>query len=95
MSRSLVCPAVGKAPLGQLKACSTEKEASQAHLNGRALGNQPCLKLTASLNVLLWRVNPFFSSGKVVSQVEETFSLVNSTCLLRLSSTCRFATHSS
>ena len=64
-------------------------------LNGRASGNQPYLKLTASLNALLWRTNPFFSSGRVVSQIEEPFSLANSTCLLRLSSICRLAAHSS
>ena len=71
---------MGKAPLLQLKAYSTENAFPQMQLVGKIGGVHPYLRKTASLNALLCRVNrdwlttlPMFSMGSVVSQVEAPF----------------------
>ena len=65
---------MGKAPLLQLKACSTENVFPQMQLVGRKGGVQPYLRKIASLNALLCRVKPMFSMGSAVNQVEAPFS---------------------
>ena len=69
-----LCLIDGKPPLAQDRACSTEKEAPQAHFDGSLSGVQPYRRARASWKVPLCRVKPYSVSGKAVSQEEESFN---------------------
>ena len=60
----LIMMQMGKAPLLQLKVCSTENAFPQMQLVGGKDGVQQYLKKTASLNALLCKVKPMFSIGR-------------------------------
>ena len=83
---------MGKAPLLQLKACSTENALPQMQLVGKKGGVQPYLRNTASLNALLCRVKPIFSTGSAVNQVEVPFFPARDTdlCWLAVRTSFRF-----
>ena len=84
-SRISLCLIDGKPPLAQDRACSTEKEAPQAHFDCSLSGVQPYRRARASWKAPLCRVKPYSVSGKAVSQEEEPFSLARFTDLRRLS----------
>ena len=87
---------MGKAPLLQLKACSTENAFPQMQLVGKNGGVHPYLRKTASLKALLCRVKPMFSMGSVVSQVEAPFSPARDRdlCWLAVRTSFRFCSSS-
>ena len=75
---------MGKAPLLQLKVCSTENAFPQMQLVSKKGGVHPYLRKTVSLNALLCRVKPMFSMGSVFSQEEAPFSPARDRDLHRL-----------
>ena len=80
-----LCLIDGKPPLAHDKACSTEKEAPQAHFDGCLSGVQPYCSARASWKAPLCSAKLCSVSGKTVSQVEDPFSLASFTDLCRLS----------
>ena len=84
MSLTSLCRSEGKPPLGQVSACSTEKDFPQAHSLGTFAGNQPYLRAMASWKAALWSEKPCSLIGRVVSQLEAPFSAAKSTARLRL-----------
>ena len=53
------------------------------HLVGKRSGSQPYLRHRASLKSPLCKANPYSFRGKVVSQLEEPFSVASSLARLR------------
>ena len=78
ISLSSLCLIEGNPPLGQERACCTEKEWPQTQFVGICNGGQPYQRAMASRNAVLWSANPYSSSGKAVSQLEAPFSLARS-----------------
>ena len=77
-SRILLCRSVGKPPLWQLMAWSTERESPQAHWRGRNCNFHPYLRHNASLKAPLCKRKPCSSMGRVVTHEEVPFSPVHS-----------------
>ena len=77
--RSLIslCLIDGKPPLAQDRACSTEKVEPQAHLAGNLSGVQPYRSVRSSWKAPLCNAKPCSESGRMVSQVDEPFSLAS------------------
>ena len=84
-SRISLCLIDGKPPLAHERACSTEKEAPQAHFDGSLSGIQPYRSASASWKAPLCKAKPCSESGKTVSQVEDPFSLASFIDLCRVS----------
>ena len=81
----------GNPPLEQERACSTEKEAPQTQCEGVRAGSQPYLRHRASTKAPLCKQKPCSLMGRVVSQLEEPFSLARVIARWRVgvSSACR------
>ena len=67
------CLIDGRAPLGQLKACSTEKLHPQTQCVGNLDGFHPYLRHIASRKELLWRVKLWSAMGSATTQIEVLF----------------------
>ena len=67
MSRTSLWQIEGKAPFGQLRACSTLLDLPQTQCEGRWGGDQPYQRATASQNAPLRKAKPWHSRGKAVS----------------------------
>ena len=64
---------MGKPPLGQDKACFTEKVLPHSQLEGVRLGGQSYRKASASRKAPLCSLNPNSAVGRAVNQLEDSY----------------------
>ena len=79
-----LCLIDGKPPLVQDRVRSTERVDPQSHLAGSLSGFQPYRSAKASWKAPLCNAKLCSKSGRMVSQVDEPFSLASFTDLCRL-----------
>lgn len=61
-----------------------ESGATHTHVVGKSAGIQPYRRVIASLNALLWRLNPYACNGIALSQEDAPFSSARSIALSKV-----------